>query len=145
MTARLFHNRCVVASVISALLALGATAVSAQRGDRPRVSLRAQPSIAVAPARVVLTAELQGGSDDFEEYYCPTIAWDWGDDTSSESSNDCEPFVSGQSQIRRRFTVEHTFRREGSYKVYFHMKRKERILGSASATIQIQPGAARPY
>lgn len=146
MPAWCFSQQCVVAGAIAATLALAGTAVSAQRGERPKVSLRAQPSIAVAPARVILTAELQGGADDFEEYYCPTVSWDWGDDTISESSNDCEPFVAGKTQIRRRFTVEHTFRREGSYKVYFHMKKKDRVLGSASATIQVQPGGgARPY
>ena len=125
---------------------LSAQQPPSQRSDRPRVNLRAQPSVAVAPARVVLTAELQGGSDDFEEYYCPLIEWEWGDDTISQSSNDCEPFEAGKSQIRRRFTVEHTYRREGNYKVYFHLKRKDRVLGSASATVQIQAGAgARPF
>ena len=113
-----------------------------QEAKRPKVTLRAQPPVGVAPARVVLTAELQGGSDDFEEYYCPTIEWEWGDDTRSESTADCDPFESGKSQIKRRYTVEHVFRREGLYKIYFHMKRKDKVLGSASATIHLQPGAA---
>lgn len=116
-------------------------AVGAQGKDRPKVTLRAQPAVAVAPARIVLTAELQGGSDDFEEYYCPTIEWEWGDDTSSESNTDCEPYTAGKSQIRRRYTVEHTFRRDGGYKIYFHMKRRDKVLGSASVLIQVQPGA----
>ena len=111
---------------------------------RPKVALRAQPPVAVAPARIVLTAELQGGSDDFEEYYCPTIEWEWGDDTSSESTADCEPYEAGKSQIKRRYTIQHVFRREGPYKIYFHMKRKEKILGSAAATVQVQPGARGP-
>ena len=104
------------------------------------MSLRAQPAVSVAPARIVLTAELQGGSDDFEEYYCPSIEWQWGDETTSESTLDCEPYEAGKSQIRRRFTVQHTYRHDGSYKIYFHLKRNERILGSASTTIQVQPG-----
>lgn len=141
MTVSLAAKVVSASSAAALAVALATTVIVAQpRPDRPRVMLRAQPSIAVAPARVVLTAELLGGADDFEEYYCPTVAWDWGDDTISESSTDCEPFIAGKSQIRRRFTVEHLFRREGSYKVYFHMKRKEKILGSASATIQVQPG-----
>ena len=111
---------------------------------RPKVSVRAQPSVGVAPFRVVLTGELQGGADDFEEYYCPTIEWAWGDDTTSESTLDCEPYEAGKSQIKRRFTVEHTFRREGAYKVYFHLKRKTKMLASASVTIQVQPGARGP-
>jgi hypothetical protein len=132
-------HRCVAA--ISIALASSALLVAQQRGERPRVILRALPSVAVSPARIVLIAELQGGSDDFEEYYCPTISWEWGDDTRSESSSDCEPYEPGKSAIRRRYTKEHVFRREGPYKVYFHMKRKDKILGSASATIQVQPGA----
>ena len=111
---------------------------------RPKVALRAQPAVGVAPARIVLTAELQGGSDDFEEYYCPTIEWEWGDDTSSESTADCEPYEAGKTQIKRRYTTQHVFRREGPYKIYFHMKRKEKILGSAAATVQVQPGARGP-
>lgn len=126
------------------LAAAGSIVVGAQsKADRPKVTLRAQPSVAVAPARIVLTAELQGGANDFEDYYCPSIEWQWGDDTSSESSADCDPYVAGTSEIRRRYTVEHTFRREGSYKIYFHMKRRDRILGSASTTIQLQPGAGQ--
>jgi hypothetical protein len=140
----------VPAAAIAALVLSGAPMVSAQKNDksakdgeakRPHLTLRARPAVAVAPARVVLTAELQGGDDDFEEYYCPTIEWEWGDDTSSESTLDCEPYESGKSEIKRRFTVEHTFRRPGAYKVYFHLKRKEKPIGSASVSIQVQPGA----
>ena len=49
---------------------------------RPRITLSARPPVGTTPQRVVLTAELVGGTDDFEEYYCPTIEWDWGDDTT---------------------------------------------------------------
>ena len=59
------------------------------------------PNVAVAPARVVLTAELRGGSDDFEEFYCPGIQWDWDDGTKSESSSDCEPFEAGKTAADR--------------------------------------------
>jgi len=107
---------------------------------RPKISLRAQPAVGMAPARVVLTGELQGGSDDFEEYYCPTIEWEWGDDTRSESSFDCEPYEAGKSQIKRRYTTPHIFRREGAYKVYLHLKRKDKLVGSGSVTVQVQPG-----
>jgi hypothetical protein len=115
-----------------------------QDARRPKVTLRAQPPVAVAPARVVLTAELTGGSDDFEDYYCPSIEWEWGDDTVSESSADCDPYEAGKSQIKRRYTVQHQFRRPGAFKVYFHMKRKDKMLGSASAIVQMQPGGVGP-
>ena len=119
-------------------------AARAQDNKRPKINVRAQPPVGVAPARVVLTGELQGGADDFEEYYCPSIEWEWGDDTSSESTIDCEPYEAGKTQIKRRYTVQHTFRREGTYKVYFHLKRKDKLLGSGSVTVQVQPGATGP-
>ncbi len=107
---------------------------------RPKIRLRAQPQVSMAPARITLTAELQGGADDFEEYYCAGVEWEWGDDTSSESTADCDPYEAGKSAIKRRYTVQHQFRRPGSYKVYFHLKNKDRILGSGTATVQVQPG-----
>jgi hypothetical protein len=98
--------------------------------------------VAIAPARVVLTAELVGGADDFEEYYCPGVQWEWGDDTRSESTSDCAPYQAGKSEIRRRFTVEHVFRRGGSYKVFFRLKRKDKVLGSATTSITVRPGGS---
>src|SRR6266496_1255220 len=67
---------------------------------RPQMRLKAQPVISITPARVVLTAELVGGPDDFEEYYCPTVEWDWGDGTHSESTADCAPYEPGKSEIK---------------------------------------------
>lgn len=122
----------------------GRDAAKASEAKRPKLVLRAQPSVGVAPLRVTFSGELQGGADDFEEYYCPTIEWKWGDDTSSESTIDCDPYETGKSQIKRRYTTQHLFRREGGYKVYLHLKRKDKIVGTASATIQIQPGGNGP-
>ncbi len=118
----------------------GKDAAKEQEVKRPKLTLRAQPTISISPARVALTAELVGGPDDFEEYYCPTVEWEWGDDTRSESTTDCEPYQTGKSQIKRRFTVEHVFRRPGAFKVYFHLKRKGKILASIATTVQVQSG-----
>jgi hypothetical protein len=106
---------------------------------KPKVSLRAQPVIAMAPARIVLTAELTGGANDFEDFYCAGIEWEWGDGTKSESSSDCAPYEPGKSEIKRRFTVEHVFR-AGVYRVMFHLKRHEKMVGSAMVQIQVRPG-----
>jgi hypothetical protein len=112
-----------------------------EQDRKPRLTLRAQPPVGVAPARIVLTAELVGGANDFEDYYCPTVVWEWGDDTSSESTLDCDPYEAGKSEIRRRFTVDHTFRRSGSFKVMFRLKRRDKLVATATVTLQIQPGA----
>jgi hypothetical protein len=114
---------------------------SREQDRRPRLTLRAQPNVGIAPARVVFTAELVGGANDFEEYYCPTVLWEWGDDTQSESTLDCEPYAPGKSEIRRRFTIEHQFRRSGGYKVFFRLKKRDKQVAAASATVQVQPGA----
>jgi hypothetical protein len=130
----------------AALLAAASTAGAQQKPEkepnrRPRLALRANPQVGVAPARIVLTAELIGGADDFEDYYCPTVVWEWGDDTESESTLDCEPYQAGKSEIRRRFTVEHTFRRAGTFRVMFRLKRGDKLVASASVNLPIQPGA----
>jgi len=127
-------------------LALLTAAPSAQKPEgreqnRPRLTLRAQPPVGIAPARIVFTAELVGGPNDFEEFYCPTVIWEWGDDTQSESTLDCEPYEAGKSEIRRRFTVEHQFKRSGGFKVFFRLKKRDKPVAAASVNVQIQPGA----
>ena len=110
-----------------------------QESKRPKVTLKATPIVSIAPSRVVLTAELVGGANDYEDFYCPTVEWDWGDGTHSESTNDCEPYQPGKSEIKRRFTVEHMFR-AGNYRVMFRMKRRDKPIVAATANIQVRPG-----
>ena len=148
----MFTLRHLFTTTVATGLALGVAGlpVAALQNDkakdddarRPKIRMRAQPQVSIAPARITLSVELQGGADDFEEYYCAGVEWEWGDDTSSESTTDCEPYDAGKSQIKRRYTVQHQFRRPGSYKIYFHLKNKDRILGSGTTTLQVQPGAS---
>jgi hypothetical protein len=143
------HLRRFAWSGATCLLLSAAVAAAPQKSDkdakskedekRPKLTLKAQPMISISPARVVLTAELVGGPNDFEEFYCPTIEWDWGDGTQSEKSEDCAPFEAGKSEIKRRYTVEHVFR-AGMYKVMFRLKRRERPLSAATINIQVRPG-----
>ncbi len=141
--------RGILTAFACAALAAGTLSAAQQPGDappikdserRPRLTVRAQPLVALTPARVVFTAELIGGVNDFEDYYCPTVVWEWGDDTTSESTFDCEPFLAGKSEIRRRFTVEHTYRRSGAYKVFFKLKRRDKTVATGSVSVQIRPG-----
>ena len=111
------------------------------KDKRPRLTLTARPPISMSPARVAITAELIGGPNDLEDFYCPTIEWDWGDGTQSESTSDCSPYETGKSEIKRRFTVEHVFTRAGSYKVFFRMKHSAKDIAAISTTVQVQPGA----
>jgi hypothetical protein len=149
-----YLRRTAWAGAASLLLAAAlATSLSAQRAGkdskdkdqrdaadaRPKISLKAQPMIAMAPARIVLTAELTGGANDYEEFYCGAVEWEWGDGTKSESSSDCAPYEAGKSEIKRRFTVEHVFRM-GMYRVMFHLKRHDKTVGNATINIQVRPG-----
>jgi hypothetical protein len=107
---------------------------------RPGLSLKASPVISFSPARIVLTAELKGGPNDFEEYYCPTVEWDWGDGTHSEATADCEPYEAGKSEIKRRYIVEHVYRYAANYRVQFKLKKKDKVLSAVTATVQVRPG-----
>ncbi len=100
--------------MLAAALAVGAhaqdKAKDKDQDKRPQLKLTARPPLGMSPQRVVLTAEIVGGPDDSEDFYCPTVEWDWGDFTQSESTADCEPYEPGKSSIKRRCTVEHVFR-----------------------------------
>jgi hypothetical protein len=115
---------------------------SKESDARPKLMLKAQPLMAIAPARVVFTAELVGGANDYEEFYCPTVEWDWGDDTRSESNSDCEPYQPGKSEIKRRFTMDHSYKHGGvsPLRVLFRLKHRDKTLVGTSTTIQIRPG-----
>lgn len=115
-----------------------------QKNSKPKLTLRASPSVAFTPARVFLVAELRGGANDYEEFYCPTIEWDWGDDTQSESSYDCEPYEPGKSEIRRRYSAEHTYRVAGRFQVQLRLKKKDKIVAAAQTVLQIRPGVRDP-
>ena len=138
-----------LASVGASCLLLTVAAAAAPQKDnakdkdndsrRPKITLKAQPTISMAPSRVVLTAELVGGANDYEEYYCPTVEWDWGDGTHSESTIDCEPYEEGKSEIKRRYTVQHVFR-TGAFKVMFRLKRRDKAIAAATVSIQVRPG-----
>jgi hypothetical protein len=140
-TMKMMLRRTITAGATCVAIAAATMAVDAQREEnpRPKLTLKAQPNVGIAPARIVLTAELSGGANDFQEYYCPTVLWDWADGTESESTLDCEPYEAGKSEIRRRFTVQHTFR-AGAHKVWVRLKRNDKLLASANVTIHIQPG-----
>ncbi len=138
----------VAASLGVLVASTGWPAVTAERqgqkSSKPKLTLRASPSVAFTPARIFLVAELRGGANDYEEFYCPTIEWDWGDDTQSESSYDCEPYEPGKSEIRRRYSAEHTYRVAGRFQVQFRLKKKDKVVAAAQTVLQIRPGVRDP-
>jgi hypothetical protein len=121
------------------------------QNKKPSISLKANPPVGFTPLRVVVTAELKGGNNDFEDFYCASVEWDWGDDTKSETKADCDPYEAGKSEIKRRYVAEHTFRSQGldpsgnqpqtiQYRVRFMLKQKNRTVGSGQTTVEIRQG-----
>jgi len=111
---------------------------------RPALSIKATPMISFAPSKIRFVAELKGGSNDYEDLYCPTVEWDWNDDTTSESTADCEPYRAGTSQIPRRFTIVHEYKMSGNYRVRIRLKKKTRVIISADVLVQVYPGVSDP-
>jgi hypothetical protein len=146
MDHRLMRRMLLSATCAAFAVAFVAVCV-AQKSDtkapdskRPKVTLRARPEYGIAPARIVLTAELEGGSDDFEEYYCPTVVWEFNDGSTSEASSDCAPYEVGKSKITRRYTKEHTYKRSGRIRVYFSLRHHDKEVTATGVNITVQPG-----
>jgi hypothetical protein len=113
-----------------------------QRGEdrKPSLALRATPPVGFSPLRVRTVVDVRGGADDYADFYCPSIEWDWGDGTVSESSEDCEPYEAGKSAIRRRFSAEHIFRQSGMYQVFFRLKQRDKTIAASSGNITVRAG-----
>jgi hypothetical protein len=156
---------CLPALLSVALVSLGvATAAGApdrtqdQGKGKPSISLKVSPVSGFAPMRAVITAELKGGANDYEEFYCPAIEWDItvadippGNDPTartmdsrpvekSEQKLDCDPYEAGKSEIKRRFVREHTFRTAGEYNIRFNLKQKDKIVGGGRTTVRVRGG-----
>ena len=140
------HSKSGVAQAVilafSAVLIIPFNALQAreQGNKKPSLSLKATPAVSFAPARIVLVAEVKGGTNDSEEFYCPTVEWEWGDLTSSTAEADCEPYESGKSEIKRRYTVEHQFKNPGAFKVILRLKKGTKIIAQANTQIQVRAG-----
>ena len=133
-------RRLLPAILCALALAVSAQAAGPDKKDKPSISVKVSPMTGFSPARMVLTADLKGGANDYEEFYCATIEWDWGDDTRSESKTDCEPYEAGKSEIKRRFTIDHTYNIAGEYRVEFRLKQKDKVVARGSADVKIRPG-----
>src|ERR1700686_3188300 len=125
---------CLTVAASSAVFPRKDDAPGAEKSRGPTLVLRVDQSVGMAPMRVTLTADLIGGADDYQAFYCPAIEWDWSDGTHSDSSFDCQPFQPHISRIVRHFSVEHLFE-EGEYSVTFRLKRDEKELASAAAKL----------
>src|SRR5262245_19415755 len=132
----------VVAGAVAASISLSAQDDGKDKKEQKKasLSLKATPPIAFSPAKMVVSAELKGGSDETDDYYCPNLEWDWGDGTKSESNLDCAPFEVGKSTIDRRFSASHTFEIAGQYRVMLRLRRGTKTIVSGNVNVQVKPG-----
>jgi hypothetical protein len=130
------------------LVAPRSTAAGAQKegeDKKPSLSLRATPPVGFSPLRVRVVVDVRGGPDDYAEFYCPSLQWDWGDGTVSENSEDCEPYQQGKSTIKRRFSAEHVYRQSGTFRVAFRLKQRDRVIAGTSANVQVRAGVREEF
>ena len=145
MKSRRLAGAGIASLMLAASLAVGARAQDKAKDKekdndkRPQLKLTARPPLGMAPLKVVLTGDLLGGPNDSEEFYCPSIEWDWGDGTQSESTVDCDPYEPGKSEIKRRWTVEHVFR-PGTYHVVLRLKKHDKAITQATVSLEVRPG-----
>ena len=138
-----FRNSRPAALLLAATLLLATTATARAQDDgdeRPELTLRATPRVGFAPADILFVAELRGGADDYEAFYCASVEWDWDDDTISASTPDCDPYQPGESRIRRRFSVRHRFEYSGRYEVRVLLKQRDDTVAAARAVIELRGG-----
>jgi len=109
--------------------------------NKPGLNIRATPVSGFAPLKVSVTVSLQGGANDYQDFYCPSVEWDWDDGTKSEEKIDCDPYEAGKSEIRRNYRAEHRYQFGGSdFRVQFRLKQKNKTVASTSTTVRVQPG-----
>ena len=114
---------------------------SKDKDAKPKLTVKVTPSMGgQAPVRVVASADLVGGAPDGEELYCPAVEWDFGDDTKSTAAADCDPYEAGKSEIKRRFTAEHSYPNGGNFRIQLRLKKKNKVIVSGSTSVQIRPG-----
>ena len=126
--------------LLPVLCLAGVLSTAAVNDEKPSISVKASPMIGFAPIRIVLTADVKGGPNDYEQFYCATVEWDMGDGNKSEQAADCEPYEAGKSEIKRRYVRDQVFRYPGDYRVEFRLKQKDKIVGTGRTTIKIRPG-----
>ena len=141
------HTRragCLIVAALATSIAYGAPADAQQRGSddnkKPSLALKATPPVGFTPLKVRVVVDIKGGADDYADFYCATVEWDWADGNISGGSEDCNPYEAGKSTIQRRFSSEHTFRQAGEYDVVFRLKQKSRVVGMAKATVRVRAG-----
>lgn len=68
-----FLRRALPAILCASALAVAAQAAGPDKKDKPSITVKVSPLVGFSPARMVLNADIKGGADDYEEFYCATV------------------------------------------------------------------------
>ena len=131
---------CTLIAALTVMLPAHTAHGRQAESEKPSLSLRATPPAGFSPLHVRVVADLRDGSDDYEEFYCATVEWDWGDGTISERSTDCDPYEAGKSTIQRRFRADHIYRQSGRHRIFFRLKQKTRQVAATGTNIEVRRG-----
>jgi len=130
-------------AVLASVVAAGGPVNAGQRSDdnkKPSLTFKATPPVGFAPLKVRVVVDLKGGANDYADFYCATVEWDWADGNISGGGEDCDPYQAGKSEIQRRFTAEHTFRQDGEFDIAFRLKQKSRVVAYSKGTVRVRAG-----
>jgi len=148
----------LTALLSAAVVSIGGASLPEAEKGKPSVSVKASPTSGFAPMRTVVTVELKGGANDYEEFYCPTIEWDitvsyapqtFDQDNrlsetypveKSEQKLDCDPYEAGKSEIKRRFIREQTLKIGGEYNIRFNIKQNGKVVGGGRTSVRVRGG-----
>ncbi len=131
---------CTLLAALAVLLSVSPLLGQEAEAEKPSLSLRVTPAVGFTPLRARVVVELRDGSDDYRDFYCGSVEWDWGDGTVSESGSDCDPYEAGKSTIRRRFSADHIYRESGQFRIVFKLKQKTRQVAAVSGRVQVRSG-----
>lgn len=108
-----------------------------KKPKKPKLEMRVLPRMGSAPVEVLAIADLVGG-EDLEEFHCPELEWEWGDEGKSLQEIDCPPYEPGL-KIERHFTARHVYTRSGMYSIELRLMRGGRTIASGAADIDVRP------
>src|SRR4029078_11160594 len=133
----------LAATVLAFVVAADGPVNAGQRSDdnkKPSLTFKETHPVGFTPLKVRVVVDLKGGANDYADFYCATVEWEWADGNTSGSSEDCAPYEAGKSTIQRKFTADHTFREGGDYEIAFRLKQKSRIGGYSKGTVRVKAG-----
>lgn len=126
-------------TIVLALLLLAAASPAADsRAGKPHLAIRASPLKSFSPSIVHLIAEVRGEAD-VEDWYCPRIEWDFGEDIGRAThEQDCPAWEEGTA-VQRLFTMRKLFG-PGEHRVTFSIYKAKRKVAATSIVVTVLPG-----